>query len=188
MQPLERSQKVHQEADFILRELRVMERLDVCGRVTAGGSYFLDTMIYPDIDLYVSAAPIDTIFQIGAQFASHPWVSEVNFAKSDDPDLPNGLYLKPRIHYGDWGRPWKMDIWFLADSLIDAKMEESRRFLSRMTPALRERIIRYKASILTSELRTPMYSGYFIYKAFLEEGLEDFDAVTGYLIEHGIKM
>jgi hypothetical protein len=41
---------------------------------------------------------------------------------------------------------------------------------------------------MTSLKRTPIYSGYFIYKAFLDEGLTDFDQVTQYLISHEIQM
>jgi hypothetical protein len=57
-----------------------------------------------------------------------------------------------------------------------------------MTPELREEIIRYKLSVMTSDKRTPKYSGYYIYKAFLDEGMTDFDAVSQYLVANGINM
>ena len=38
--------------------------------------------------------------------------------------------------------------------------------------------MRYKRSIITAAGRTPMYSGYYVYKAFIDEGLVDHAAVT----------
>jgi hypothetical protein len=186
MDPLERSKKVKQEAEFILKELRVFEILGECGTVQPGGSYFLDVLVYPDIDLYITNASIHQLFWAAEQFASHPWVSQVIFEKSDDPTLPGGVYIKPLIVYGDWGRPWKIDIWSLDAALIEGKMVEMRRFKEKMDDEARTHIITYKCYILNNKHRTPMYSGYFIYKAFLDEGLTDFDAVTRYLIDQGI--
>jgi hypothetical protein len=67
-------------------------------------------------------------------------------------------------------------------------MADMRHFQVKMTPELRQQIIRYKLSVMTSQLRTPMYSGFYIYKAFIDEGLKDFERVTTYLISCGIKM
>jgi hypothetical protein len=63
-----------------------------------------------------------------------------------------------------------------------------QRFKAAMTESLRERIIRYKNTILTPAGRTPMYSGIFIYRAFVDEGLSDFGDVTRSLIAHGIQV
>jgi hypothetical protein len=67
-------------------------------------------------------------------------------------------------------------------------MNDMQRFFDRMTPEIRQQIIRYKLSILTSQLRTPMYSGNYIYKAFIDEGLTDFNQVTDYLYSCGIRV
>lgn len=186
--PLQRSARLKQEADFILQAVNLYTILQPYGRITPTGSYYLGVMIYPDIDLYLSPVSIEALFAIGSQLAACDLVFQVVFEKSQTTRLPGGLYLKPRIAYGEWGRPWKIDIWSLADEVIDRQMAEIHRFKQAMTPEIRERIIHYKHAILTVSQRTPMYSGYHICKAFIDEGLTDFQAVTAYLIAQGIQM
>ena len=144
--------------------------------------------MYPDIDIYLSKVSVEDLFDVGSQLAKCEKVYEVVFAKSRTDLLPGGLYLKPRIEYGDWGRPWKIDIWSLDDELIDAKMAEMRRFARELTEEVRTQILRHKHSVLTKSHRTPMYSGYHIYRAFIEERLTDSREVTAYLVDHGIRL
>jgi hypothetical protein len=186
--PLERSAALREEADLVLEQVSLREILRPYGRIVPTGSYYLDVMAYPDIDLYIPKVSIEELFAIGGQFAACERVFQVIFEKSRTADLPGGLYLKPRIDYGAWGRPWKIDIWSLEDGVIEDKMRDMLRFKREMTAELRERILRYKVSILTADLRTPMYSGYYVYRAFIDEGLTDFDGVTRYLVEQGIRM
>ena len=189
VQPLEHAAKLRQEADVVLGLIRLNDILKPYAKTFPNGSYFLDVMVYPDIDLYITKVNIGQLFEIGAQIAQCDLVIQVVFERTDDPErLPDGLYLKPRVNYGDWGRPWKIDIWSLDEAVIQCKMEEMSHFQSKMTPALREQIIHYKLSIMTPQRRTPMYSGYYIYKAFLDEGLTDFNQVTRYLIANSIKI
>jgi hypothetical protein len=145
-------------------------------------------MIYPDIDMYVSKIPVNKIFEIAGQFASSSLVSEVRFEKEDKPPLDGGLYLKLYLNYGNWKRPWKIDVWFLEVPVIEKLMKDIYCFKEKLTPALKEKILNYKYSVLTETHRTPMYSGYYIYKAFLDEGIRDFSEVTKYLIGNNIKM
>ncbi len=186
--PIKRASRLRQEADSVLKEVRLYDILSPYGQVVFTGSYFLDLMMYPDIDVYLSQTSIAEAFSVGSQFASSALVYQVVFQKSRTPDLPGGLYLKARIDYGDWERPWKIDIWFITDAVIEAKMVEMQRFKERMTHNLREQILRYKHSILTDAGRTPMYSGYFICKAFIDEGMSDSQDVTQYLQDSGIQM
>jgi hypothetical protein len=189
MLPLERAAKLRQEANVILGLIRLYDILRLYGKVFPTGSFFLDVMAYPDIDLYLTKVNLEQLFHIGAKLARCDLVTQVVFEKTDDPvNLPNGLYLKLRMNYGDWGRPWKIDIWSLDEKVIMDKMTEMRHFQSRMTPELREQIVNYKLSVMTTQKRTPVYSGYFIYRAFLDEGLTDSKDVSQYLISHGINM
>jgi hypothetical protein len=189
MYPLEHAAKLRQEADTVLGLIRLQEIMQPHASIFPTGSYYLDVMVYPDIDLYITRVSIGELFEIGAQIATCEQVTQVVFERNPDPvQLPGGLYLKPRVNYGDWGRLWKIDIWSLEDGLIREKLEEMQHFKDAMTPEIRLRIIEYKLSVMTSQKRTPAYSGYYIYKAFLDEGLSDFKQVTNYLISHGIQM
>ena len=188
MNSIERSARLRQEADVVAEEIGLWRILSSYGRVVPTGSYFLDTMAYPDVDLYMSKVSLAQLFEIGAQLAESDLVFEVVCAKSKLADLPGGLYVKPRVEYGDWGRPWKIDIWSIGDALIDEKMACMYHFRDEMTESLREQIIRYKVSILNSGHRTPVFSGYFVYEAFIDEGLTDFGQVTRYLVDNGIEM
>src|SRR4030042_4327467 len=156
MLPLERAAKLRQEADVVLGMIRLYDILRLYGKVFATGSFFLDAMVDPDIDLYITKINLDQLFQIGAQIARSGLVTQVVIEKTDDPvRLPEGLYLKPRVNYGDWGRPWKVDIWSLEEKVILDKMADMRHFQAKMTPDYREQIINYKLSVLTSQKRTP---------------------------------
>lgn len=186
--PLERAKAIKREADALLEKVKVFQILTPYGKVTPTGSYLLDTMVYPDIDLHISKVSIPTLFEIGGKLAAHELTIEVVFQKSNVANLPGGLYLKARFDYGDWGRPWKLDIWSLDDSLVEKQVLEMNRLQEKMTEELREAIIRYKYSVMTDQYRTPRYSGYFIYKAFLDEGIRDIGEVTKYLVENGIEM
>ena len=188
MNPVERSIKLRIEADFILQDVKLYEIIGSDRRVTPTGSYYLDLLMYPDIDLYISKVSIEEIFAIGEQFAKGERVIQVVFERSRIKQLPGGLYLKLRVGFGNWGRPWKIDIWSVDDIVVDEKMKEVDHFKAQLTPHLREQILKYKCSVLTKGHRTPMYSGHFIYKAFIDEGLTDYGDITKYLVTHGIRM
>jgi hypothetical protein len=188
MDVMEHAAKLKREADLVMRAVRLDEILGSYGEITPTGSYLLDVMVYPDIDLYMPRVSIRQLFEIGARLAESALVTRVVVEKSTVPNLPGGLFLQPRIRYGERERPWKIDIWSLDEAVLEETMNPMRRFATRMTPALRKQILQYKISLLNDEHRTPSFSGYFIYKAFIDEGLSDFGQVTQYLIDNGINI
>jgi hypothetical protein len=171
-----------------MQEVRLPEIVRPYGQLVSTGSYFLDTMVYPDLDVMIPNVSIEQLFQIGAQLARSAKVFQVVFEQSQDSSLPGGLYLKPRIEYGNWGRPWKIDIWSLDHVIISQRMAMMQYYKDKLTEELREQIIGYKLSIMTPQHRTPLYSSYWVYKAFLEEGLRDHSEVTQYLKANGISV
>jgi hypothetical protein len=186
---MERSDQLRHEADSLLERVNLLSLLGPYGQVEFTGSYYLNVMVYPDLDLYLPLITQPQLFAIAAQIAQCDLVTQVVYEPSDDPvNLPGGLYLKARFSYGEWGRPWKIDMWSLPQDVIRRKMAEMEHFRDKLTPEIRLKIIQYKLSILTPQHRTPMYSGYYIYKAFIDENIEDFERVTDYLAANGIQM
>lgn len=188
MNPLERAAKLHAEADEVIELLRLRVILSTYGEITFVGSYFLDLMVYPDIDISIPKISIDDMFRIGAWFARCERVPQVIFERSNDPLTRDGLYIKPRVDYGNWGRPWKVDIWSLDDNIIQARKAPMLRWQQQLTPETREHILRYKLSVMTAQHRTPMGSGFHIYRAVLDEGLRDFAAISRFLLANGIQL
>ncbi len=184
----EQAVQLRREAEEVLKLIRLEELVRPYGPITPTGSYFLEVMAYPDIDIYIPEMTVKAIFRIAEGLAECEAVKQVVFEKSHDPSLPGGLYLKPRVYIGSWGRPWKVDIWSISEELLQAKMADMRRYREKMTPALHERILLYKHSVMTADMRTPAMSGHFIYRAFIDEGLVEFTDVTEFLMRHGIKI
>ena len=162
------------------------------GKVIPTGSYFMNLMMYPDIDLYIPFTIIEHIFILATKLAIYDCVKEIVFQKGSSmglaKDLAKGYYLKPIIEYGQWGRPWKIDIWSLPITITEKKQKELQDLKDQMTPAQRKLILEYKYNILTEKGRTPMFSGIYIYQAVINLGLTDFNAITKYLKANGIKM
>jgi len=186
MNPIERAAKLKKEADELLRVIKLEEHCRVIGKLTPTGSYYLDLMMYPDIDLYLPPATPRQLFEIAAYLVENHPVVRLNFLRSGPGPLNNALYIKPVIAVGEWERPWKIDIWAVDQSYIDEKVAELSRFKDRMSPEQREIILKYKYSILNDENRTPMYSGIFIYQAVIDHGLINPDEITGYLRERSV--
>ena len=188
MDPAARSTKLKQEADALLQEIGLAKLCRDIGNLTPTGSYYLDVMIYPDIDLYLPPTTPRQLFQIAGHLAENYPVERLNYLNGGPGELKNGLYIKPVIAIGNWERPWKIDIWSVDQSIIVKKSGEMRSFKERMTPEQRELIIQYKFSILTPEHRTPIFSGYYIYQAVIDHGMTAPEEITEYLKMNSIQV
>ena len=69
MFPLERATKLRREADVVLGLINLYDILRPYGKVFPTGSFFLDVMVYPDIDLYITKINLNSYFTSG--LASH---------------------------------------------------------------------------------------------------------------------
>lgn len=186
MDPLERARRLRREADEVLDRFRFRELCAPIGPLTPTGSYFMDLMIYPDIDLYLPPTTPEMLMGVGTQLAVLENTLRVNFLRGGPGPLADGLYLGPKIAYGNWERPWKFDLWAVPRSFIAAQNAELADLKARMTPAQRKLILQTKFRLLTDEGRTPTFSGIFIYRAVIDHQMDDHASIVAFLRANGI--
>ena len=182
----ERSAALLKEADELLDFIRLRDYCACIGEIIPTGSYFLDLMMYPDVDLYLPMTTSENILAVAAQLLRLDCVQRITLQKGTEGDLKDGLYLKPVIERGNWERPWKIDIWSLPESVIQKKQAVLIDYKERMTAEHRDRILDFKLRLLTQEGRTPMFSGIHIYKAVIDHDVQDLGQVILFLKENGI--
>ena len=196
MNALEIATRLRREAQTIIYDRGLDAILQPYGRVLYTGSYAVDMMAWPDIDISMILEPdprsLDAFFEIGKRIAEIPGTFRLNFfdnfvARSPgDEALPKGLYWGIRVQPEGCETPWKIDLW-----AVDAEsIEKSKAWIARVRQALdegtRRLIIEAKHSLLTPEGRTPILSGYHICEAILFKGLRTGDEIRSYLREQGI--
>ena len=186
MTPEARSRALRQEADQVLELIRLQELLAPLGRLIPTGSYFLDLMMYPDIDFNLPLTTPEKLLSVGAQLSKLECVKKIRYLRGGPGDLKNGFYLKPEISYGNWGRLWKIDIWSLPSAILEKTHTEMADLRTRMTPEDRAIILDTKYRLLTEDGRTPMFSGIFIYRAVVNLAMTKHEVVAEYLVENGI--
>jgi hypothetical protein len=168
--------------------------LQTCGFVSCLGSYYLDLMAWPDLDLCI---PLDTSIGFESKFLDlGPRFSLVcdlislryeNTVRHPAKPLPNGLYWGVSVQQYATLR-WKVDIWAVPAADIETNKAEVDRLKSKLTPQKRALILELKQALLTPEGRTPPFSGYHVYCAVLDHSLHTIDEIREYLNCQGISV
>jgi hypothetical protein len=162
------------------------------GRIVPSGSYYLDVMVWPDIDVYVklkeSDAFYDGFLSLAVNFRKCCESYSLNFRDhiaNPVEELPEGLYWGVRFNY-QYPTPWKLDLWAVPQVHIKNSQTELDRLKRKMTAEHRELILKTKASLITDAGRTPPLSSYPIYCAVLDLGLSSVEAVVNHLRLTGV--
>ena len=194
MEAHEIADKLRAEADDILHGERGVDRiLRSYGKVHYTGSYALDLMAWPDIDITMmldgDPYSFDTFFKMGKDLARVEGVDKIEYWNSlnwDVHNLPKGLYWGVRLDTHQWDVPWKIDVWATNETEFRRNQELMKRLSDEMTPEARKLIVEIKHSVITPEGRTPQGSGYYIYEAVLFKGLRTPREIREYVKSHGI--
>ena len=191
--PVEIAHQLRREADALLFDGGIDALLRQHGDVFYAGSYTLDLMAWPDIDLNLIVPeendPISAAEELASSFIKRDKTASVRFERNLHkrfPDLPKGLYLGVKLDIGQRSRPWKLDIWIVNDQESNKTKKKTAEIRRMLTPLKREVILSWKQKLMTPKGRTPSFSGYWLYQAILHKGLESEKEILDFLREKGI--
>ena len=195
MDVLSNAKSLREQADDLIYRWGLDDILSRYGKVFYTGSYFLDTLVYPDLDiqLLVAGDPLSlpNFFDLGKEIALLDGVKALkfdNFVSHPVDPLPKGLYWGIKTSIGTGSRPWKIDLWAKDAASSHQHEDEINDIARRMDNDARLRILEIKHSLLTPEGRTPVLSGYHIYQAVLFKGLRERSEVIEYLQSQDINI
>jgi hypothetical protein len=201
MDAVEISDTLHRQADEIVQRRGLGAVLTKAGRALYTGSYSLNTMAWPDIDVSLVMEPeprsLDAFFELGRELVHLDGVFSAkfdDFVRTDIPGrdelmavYPRGYYWGLRMETGNGFVPWKIDIWAVQEETIRRNKALMDRFREALTPETRARIVEIKRALITPEGRTPMNSGLNIYEAVLFKGLRREEEIRAYLRRRGVQ-
>ncbi|MBU4001091.1 MAG: hypothetical protein KKB94_02110, partial [Proteobacteria bacterium] len=131
------------------------------------GSYYLDLMVCPDLDVYFESVEIRNLFIMAEEFYQNDLTNEVYVMKGSKIDMPEGEHIQIRTNLKYDSVKWKIDIWFFPSHIIAEKQTALDKFLEKLNPKNRETIIKIKSSLIQKSGFTPKMSSYHVYEAIL---------------------
>ena len=176
---------IHAEADELLHSKGLLPILEEYGTVHVSGSYALRLMVWRDLDLYLTREQIGEaeFFELGGRICS--MLSPVRMQFRDTRNsrvegLPEGLYWG--VYLGDErAGAWKIDIWEMDPEQCEGLLSLSTGIADRLTPSARFKIMRIKSRCWQDAEYRHSFSAMAIYRAVLDDGIEDIDAFREYL-------
>jgi hypothetical protein len=143
---LRESQAIREEANRLMREIRLVEQLQQYGEVEPAGSYRWDLMMRRDLDFYVINPALDLDLALTAlngfvrrgDFLRFAFIESVRGKpwKATLESYPVGYYMGMAREFGEGD--WKVETWFLRalyphpEWLLKPIAEEDRRTILRL--------------------------------------------------------
>lgn len=182
---LEQAAALRGEAGSLLHQEGLLALLRSYGPAGVIGSYALDLMTWPDLDLSVRLPhelDVPTFFAIGSRIVTTFQVAKMSysnhFVRTDVP-FDRGLFWGIRLLYR--GRTWKLDLWGYGEEDYRASGERFERLRRRLEQADRMAILRIKDVMCREENYRREVSSLQIYEAVLEDRVETVEGFRGWL-------
>ncbi|MCG9126077.1 hypothetical protein JT359_00615 [Candidatus Poribacteria bacterium] len=168
------SNQLHKEASILLNNEGLLPLLCRYGTTHVIGSYALNTMTWPDIDISIelpNPQDVDLFFEIGKTIASKFMILKMSYSNHFIRNFANfdhGLYWGIQLKFAD--TQWKIDVWGYDKQAFTTHMFEFNEFKSKLTQIDRTTILRIKHPIShRPDYRGDVYNSMAIYNAILQD-------------------
>ncbi len=168
---LKRSEDLRKDADYVITQTKIYSILKSLGNVTCVGSYALDLLYRPDIDVFVQSETCtkENAIVTTKQFLDSGYFQTVGFVDWTEHDPPNkmrGFYWE-LVYYSKKYR-WKFDVWYTSDINIESiRMTNVVSALLRKKQSAKLEILRLKDKYFDGIKYKDEMNGYKIYKKVL---------------------
>jgi hypothetical protein len=187
------AQKLKEQARGVLKDIDLIAKLEPHGEVKLTGSFELDLMVWPDIDIQIEIpgkkdkvkAFTDISYEL-LQNTNIKNVKLINFIPGRKPTMPVGMYMGLTYKKASFPQ-WKIDIWALSDSCRKESHDYMNLVKNELNSTNRELILDWKHKILNNG-RIPQLGSYMLYRAILIEKLSDPQEIFSYLINNQVDL
>ncbi len=180
------SRMLRREATELLDKEGLLSMLKAVGTTQVIGSYALDTMTWPDIDISMNlpdAQNVEVFFELAKSIATKFEITKMSYSNHNIRNFPgfdHGLYWGILLRYA--GREWKVDLWGYNDTDYQRHITEANELSCQLQQADHLAILRIKHVICQHpEYRGNVYNSMAIYRAVLEDKVESVDAFKTWL-------
>jgi hypothetical protein len=193
---LEKSKLLKSQADQLMSELGIIEKLKTLGQLNFVGSYALDVMLKVDIDIHIIPEKMEPeklmnfLFTLQTEHNLYAggFINTVDYEDfrlqnlPADYKWPRGFYLSIRPVFE--GIEWNFDIWYYNtksdDNTLQITQELSVELQTR--PELREIIIDLKNQSMNENQRSYLHNlnGLKIYQAVIYGGVSTIEELLDY--------
>ena len=145
------SRLLREEASDLLNTEGLLPMLRSFGTTRVIGSYTLDTMTWPDIDISIKLPheqDVKLFFEIGKRIAAKFQITKMSYSNHfirNFADYDHGLYWGIRLRYR--GREWKIDLWGYGETDYQAHMVDFDKLHSKLQQVDRVAILRIKHAV-----------------------------------------
>jgi len=142
---------LREEARRLLEDDGLLTLIKAVGPTTVIGSYTLDLMTWPDIDISLQLpheTDVATFFGLGQRVALGFQVAKMSYSNMflrTDQAFGHGLYWGIRLIHG--GGLWKIDLWAYGREAYKRHMAEFEQLRCRLANLNRAAILRIKSEV-----------------------------------------